>query len=453
MVKLSPTHKQMTPCPLSLFAEICHSAHETQNIRPLDDACASDCSVNSDTGGVIRDRLSPPLKSSAPPTAVNFLHENDENGPPVSKSGKMELSNLLNPAPQIQSSPIYLDKQTTVTSDLPPTPQYDLSRSIEHYEKQITPEILKNSLATSSSSISNASLQLKQRAVLFETTINAVAAICRTKLYKSKAPTMESYFKSVWGISKSQVYRFLNCAKVLKILSKFPRRPTTEALCRALHKSASTTVELQTLWTKILEFYGSNYDHQIPTSAAIRIWDQLQMKSQQNLPCYKVNHCQSLLTPALSDVSSPESLYCEPVTPVDKIHPLLPSHHFLIPAVKRNDYDSHQLTFIATNEQAQALTKTTSRPLKLASSYFANSHRSSLQRPPTPVLNEANEIVFSSDALTDLKKPYSLPYFEKMKHMGPFIRTVELQIEFSTGPPFFNPRSPNSYHSTRGFNK
>ena len=51
----------------------------------------------------------------------------------------------------------------------------------------------------------------------FRKTVMAAHEIVTQKLYKAKAPSLEAYFKSVWKISRAQVYRFLDCATVLTV--------------------------------------------------------------------------------------------------------------------------------------------------------------------------------------------------------------------------------------------
>jgi hypothetical protein len=51
----------------------------------------------------------------------------------------------------------------------------------------------------------------------FRKTVMAAHEIVTQKLYKAKAPSLEAYFKSIWKISRAQVYRFLDCATVLSV--------------------------------------------------------------------------------------------------------------------------------------------------------------------------------------------------------------------------------------------
>ncbi len=56
-----------------------------------------------------------------------------------------------------------------------------------------------------------------ERGHLFSSTVDAVQTIVREKLYRAKAKSLESYFNSVWHISRAQVYRYLDCATVLDV--------------------------------------------------------------------------------------------------------------------------------------------------------------------------------------------------------------------------------------------
>jgi uncharacterized protein (DUF433 family) len=51
----------------------------------------------------------------------------------------------------------------------------------------------------------------------FRRTVFAVQDIVNKKKYKDKAVSLEAYFKDFWKISRAQVYRFLDCATVLKV--------------------------------------------------------------------------------------------------------------------------------------------------------------------------------------------------------------------------------------------
>jgi hypothetical protein len=51
----------------------------------------------------------------------------------------------------------------------------------------------------------------------FVKTVLAVFRIVDDKLYRVRAHSLEQYFKERWQISRAQVYRFYNCARVLQV--------------------------------------------------------------------------------------------------------------------------------------------------------------------------------------------------------------------------------------------
>ena len=57
----------------------------------------------------------------------------------------------------------------------------------------------------------------KRKQKRFKRTVMSIHAIVTHKLYKAKASSLEVYFKDSWNISRAQVYRFLDCAWVLKV--------------------------------------------------------------------------------------------------------------------------------------------------------------------------------------------------------------------------------------------
>jgi len=59
--------------------------------------------------------------------------------------------------------------------------------------------------------------ELSRKAAKFKRTVMAVHAIVTQKLYKSRSSSLETYFRDSWKISRAQVYRFLDCALVLKV--------------------------------------------------------------------------------------------------------------------------------------------------------------------------------------------------------------------------------------------
>jgi hypothetical protein len=51
----------------------------------------------------------------------------------------------------------------------------------------------------------------------FRETVMALFTIVEDKLYKVRFHSLEQYFRTLWGISRAQVYRFYNCARILKV--------------------------------------------------------------------------------------------------------------------------------------------------------------------------------------------------------------------------------------------
>ena len=58
----------------------------------------------------------------------------------------------------------------------------------------------------------------KQSHADFKPTVLAIYAIVEDKLYKVRFHSLEQYFRSVWGVSRAQVYRFYNCARILHVV-------------------------------------------------------------------------------------------------------------------------------------------------------------------------------------------------------------------------------------------
>ncbi|KAJ3195610.1 hypothetical protein HDU67_004313, partial [Dinochytrium kinnereticum] len=87
----------------------------------------------------------------------------------------------------------------------------------------------------------------------FRRTVFAVQAIVSAKLYKTKSASLEAYFKDVWKISRAQVYRFLDCAAVLRHLEGFQYVPCRERLCRSLKRLAKNRSDTRKLWASVLD--------------------------------------------------------------------------------------------------------------------------------------------------------------------------------------------------------
>ena len=92
-----------------------------------------------------------------------------------------------------------------------------LSRKKEEADATPTDELLELKQAEQEidQNVFNAISKKKQKR--FKRTVMAVHAIVTHKLYKTKASSLEVYFKDSWNISRAQVYRFLDCAWVLKV--------------------------------------------------------------------------------------------------------------------------------------------------------------------------------------------------------------------------------------------
>ncbi|KAJ3048077.1 hypothetical protein HK097_010906 [Rhizophlyctis rosea] len=113
----------------------------------------------------------------------------------------------------------------------------------------------------------------------FRRTVSAVHAIVSNKLYRSKASSLEAYFREAWKISRAQVYRFLDCAWVLKHLEGYPSQPCRERLCRSLKRLAKNRSDIRKLWETVLEKVDN--DHEAVTSTIIAtIWTELLERGQ-----------------------------------------------------------------------------------------------------------------------------------------------------------------------------
>ncbi|ORX53406.1 hypothetical protein BCR36DRAFT_349337, partial [Piromyces finnis] len=51
----------------------------------------------------------------------------------------------------------------------------------------------------------------------FRRTVLATKAIVSQKLYKIYSNSLEKYFNDKWKLSRAQVYRFLDCAKIIEV--------------------------------------------------------------------------------------------------------------------------------------------------------------------------------------------------------------------------------------------
>ncbi|KAJ3272776.1 hypothetical protein HK104_004408, partial [Borealophlyctis nickersoniae] len=96
----------------------------------------------------------------------------------------------------------------------------------------------------------------RDQAVFYETVL-AIRSIVTNKLYKGKGTSLEAYFRDRWGVSRAQVYRFMDCAMVLQQLDGFTQLPCRERFCRALKRLCRTTQDIRRLWASVLECVGS----------------------------------------------------------------------------------------------------------------------------------------------------------------------------------------------------
>jgi hypothetical protein len=99
----------------------------------------------------------------------------------------------------------------------------------------------------------------------------------------ANSESLENYFKTVWKISRAQVYRFLDCAHVLNLLQEFPIQPAHERLCRSLKRLAKTDAEIVALWQACLNKIDSTdeahiYDT-ISSSFVAKVWEEIREES------------------------------------------------------------------------------------------------------------------------------------------------------------------------------
>ncbi|KAI9137573.1 hypothetical protein BKA69DRAFT_883753 [Paraphysoderma sedebokerense] len=121
----------------------------------------------------------------------------------------------------------------------------------------------------------NASDDRERKKQKFQQTVESIHTIVTTKLYKAKTSSLEAYFRSEWKISRAQVYRFLDCALILKDLADFPDQPSRERLCRSLKKLTKSKEDLQKLWALVLERYKPEERDTITSTAIAAIWKEL----------------------------------------------------------------------------------------------------------------------------------------------------------------------------------
>ncbi|KAI9105228.1 hypothetical protein DFS34DRAFT_508 [Phlyctochytrium arcticum] len=100
---------------------------------------------------------------------------------------------------------------------------------------------------------------LKQTAMAFH-------AIVTLGLYKSTGKNLTAYAKDVFNINKSQVYRLVDCAKVLHLLRNFGQQPCKERVCVRILQLARNPADVRTLWAAILDHVNQDHD-----AASVRI--------------------------------------------------------------------------------------------------------------------------------------------------------------------------------------
>ncbi|KAI8913057.1 hypothetical protein DFJ77DRAFT_466620 [Powellomyces hirtus] len=160
------------------------------------------------------------------------------------------------------SSTAQMHHQTVSSASLPPTPT--ISSQLKREEQRIDLKVLHH--------LNKDDNRKKQKR--FARTVLAVHTIVSKKLYKTKANSLEAYFRDAWKISRAQVYRFLDCAVILKQLESFPKQPCRERLCRSLKRVAKNRADIHTLWSAVLE--RVNNEHESVTSTIINnVWREL----------------------------------------------------------------------------------------------------------------------------------------------------------------------------------
>ncbi|KAI9349444.1 hypothetical protein DFJ73DRAFT_833576 [Zopfochytrium polystomum] len=158
----------------------------------------------------------------------------------------------------------------------------------------------------------------KQRG--FRNTVMAVEVICRHKLYRERGiKSLESYFKEVWKISRAQVYRFLDCAAVIKQLEDFVIIPSRERLCRSLKRFAKTRPDLRMLWCRVLESVNG-FEREITSSTVAAAWE-LALQACQQTPSLEPNAShdkRSVVKPTASKLGA-KPFENDPASPQDEV--------------------------------------------------------------------------------------------------------------------------------------
>lgn len=138
---------------------------------------------------------------------------------------------------------------------------------LREQEKRISAAFLKHSPKESSFDEEEGMLNI------FLETVGGVHEIVTSRLYRCEATSLESYFNSRWGISRAQVYRYMDCYFVLNQLHGISELPGRERLCRSLKKCAKTERDMRRLWESTLILAGD--ERPIPTQLIHDAWTEL----------------------------------------------------------------------------------------------------------------------------------------------------------------------------------
>lgn len=110
--------------------------------------------------------------------------------------------------------------QPPFAMEIRPLTHRSLLESLDAQERLIDSRVLHVNTLSATPSSPLAGIPVTEAAAKqdrFRKTVMAAHEIVTQKLYKAKAASLEAYFKSVWKISRAQVYRFLDCATVLTV--------------------------------------------------------------------------------------------------------------------------------------------------------------------------------------------------------------------------------------------
>ncbi len=146
---------------------------------------------------------------------------------------------------------------------------------LKKQEERISASFLKHSPKESS-------LDEEEEGILhiFLETVAGVHEIVTSRLYRCEANSLEAYFNSHWGISRAQVYRYMDCFFVLNQLQGL-ELPARERLCRSLKKCAKTESDIRKLWECTLSLAGQ--ERPIPTLLIQEAWNLLKKGKKHEL--------------------------------------------------------------------------------------------------------------------------------------------------------------------------